>query len=430
MKVCVLTLGCKVNAYESEVIKNNFIDNGWNIVKIDELPDAIIINTCSVTNQSDSKSRKIIRSSKKQNPNSIIVVCGCSSQQHQEKLLDMEIDILIGNKDKSKIVNYVDDYQKNNKQITKFYNLKDIPFENMEISSFEGKTRGFVKIQDGCNNFCSYCIIPFLRGNIRSKKLVEAYNEIKTLVNNGYQEIVLTGIHTGSYGSGTDYNLVSLIRKISKLDSLERIRISSIEITEITDEFLLELKNNPKLCDHLHIPIQNGSNNVLKLMNRKYNLKEYEDIINKIRRARPNINITTDLIVGFPSESEEDFNKTIETVKKIGFGKVHVFPFSLRKGTAAEKITNIVSPQEKKQRALELSKISDELEQAYYSRFLGKELDVIIEEVHEENSSGHTSNYLNVNINSKLVRKKNYEVLITEVKDLNISGKLINVKEL
>ncbi len=244
MKICVLTLGCKVNHYESEVIKDLFIKRGDLIASIDESPDVVVINTCSVTNQSDSKSRKIIRQAKRKNKESIIVVCGCSSEHHKEELFDLGIDILIGNKDKTKIPDLVDNYLKDNNKYSKFYNLLESDFEDMEINNFEGKTRAFVKIQDGCNNYCSYCIIPYVRGKLRNKDLDVAIKEIKSLVERGFKEVVLTGIHTGSYGRGTDYNIVTLIKEISKLKDLLRIRISSIEITEIDDEFLNELKTN------------------------------------------------------------------------------------------------------------------------------------------------------------------------------------------
>lgn len=400
MKVCVLTLGCKVNLYESEVIKSKFKDKNYNIVDLNNNPDVIVINTCSVTNQSDSKSRKTIRHAKKINPNSLIVVCGCFSENHKEDILSLGVDILIGNKDKSRIPELVSEFK--NKPIVKYYDLSNESFEDMEINNFEGRTRGFVKIQDGCNNYCSYCIIPFMRGKVRNKDINKAYNEIKKLVDNNYKEIVLTGIHTGSYGTGTDYNLVSLIKMISSLKDLKRIRISSIEITELNDEFLEELKNNNKICDHLHIPLQSGEDSVLKMMNRKYDIKGYKEIINKIRAVRPNINITTDVIVGFPTETSENFNETVKNIKDIEFSKIHVFPYSKRDGTAAAKMKNIVTSEEKKNRAKTLLDLSLELENNYYIKFLNKDVDVLIEETSENSSSGYTNNYIKVIIDKIL----------------------------
>ncbi|MDD2208239.1 MAG: tRNA (N(6)-L-threonylcarbamoyladenosine(37)-C(2))-methylthiotransferase MtaB [Bacilli bacterium] len=422
MKVCIETLGCKVNHYESQVIKEQFENNNDIIVTINDNPDIVVINTCTVTNQSDSKSRKLIRQARRINPNSILIVCGCSSQMHQEELNDLEIDILLGNKDKSKILEYLQVYLNDKNKISKFYDLNKVDFEDMNIKNFSGRTRGFVKIQDGCNNYCSYCIIPYIRGNIRNKDFNSAVNEIKSLVKHGYKEIVLTGIHTGSYGKGTDYNLVSLIKEISKISDLEHIRISSIEITEITDEFLEELKNNSKICDHLHIPLQSGSNKVLKEMNRKYNLDKYFKIINKIRDIRPNINITTDLIVGFPTETEDDFGESIDSVKQLKFGKIHVFPYSKRDKTAAANMKNIVAPATKKLRSKEMIKISNILENEYYQIFLNKTLKILIEEVKEGWSIGHTSNYIKVKINKTLEPNTYYEAQIIKIDKEDVIG--------
>lgn len=408
MKACVLTLGCKVNLYESELIKEKFKDNNYIIVDINENPDVIVINTCSVTNQADSKSRKIIRQAKKINSKSIIVVCGCFSENHREDILSLGVDILIGNKDKSKIPQLVSDFKKSNNSLIKYYDLNNESFEDMEINNFEGRTRAFVKIQDGCNNYCSYCIIPFMRGKIRNKDINKAYQEIKKLVDNNYKEIVLTGIHTGSYGTGTDYNLVSLIKMISSLDNLKRIRISSIEITEINDEFLEELKNNNKICDHLHIPLQSGEDSVLKMMNRKYDIKKYQEIITKIRMVRPNINITTDVIVGFPTETNDNFNETLKNIKDIEFSKIHVFPYSKRNGTVAAKLKNIVTNEEKKQRTKILLDLSLELEKRYYLKFLNKNVDILIEETNENYSSGYTNNYIKVIIDKKVKTNEEY----------------------
>lgn len=418
MKVCVLTLGCKVNLYESEVIKSKFKDKNYNIVDLNNNPDVIVINTCSVTNQSDSKSRKTIRHAKKTNPNSLIVVCGCFSENHKEDILSLGVDILIGNKDKSRIPELVSEFK--NKPIVKYYDLSNESFEDMEINNFEGRTRGFVKIQDGCNNYCSYCIIPFMRGKVRNKDINKAYNEIKKLVDNNYKEIVLTGIHTGSYGTGTDYNLVSLIKMISSLKDLKRIRISSIEITELNDEFLEELKNNNKICDHLHIPLQSGEDSVLKMMNRKYDIKGYKEIINKIRAVRPNINITTDVIVGFPTETSENFNETVKNIKDIEFSKIHVFPYSKRDGTAAAKMKNIVTSEEKKNRAKTLLDLSLELENNYYIKFLNKDVDVLIEETSENSSSGYTNNYIKVIIDKILNTNVEYTGKVVFIDNNNV----------
>ena len=417
MKIFIETLGCKVNTYESEVIKEEFLRNGYELA--DNLSDAnvIVVNTCSVTNQSDAKSRKVIRNARKNNKNAILVVCGCSSQNHQDELKDLGADILIGNKDKSKIFDYVNNYD--NKQIINYYNMINTDFEKMSLDNYSERTRAFVKIQDGCNNYCSYCIIPYLRGTIRNKDLNDAINEINTLVNNGFKEIVLTGIHTGSYPE-----LVKLIQEISKNDKLERIRISSIEATEINDEFLKELKNNNKICNHMHIPVQAACDNTLKKMNRKYDMNKFKEIINKIREVRPDINITTDLIVGFPTETKEDFLESYNNAKEIKFGKIHVFPYSKRDGTVAAKMKSIVTDAEKKERTHKMITLSNKLENEYYNKFIDKTLSVLVEEVFDKYCTGHTDNYIKVIINKKLEHNKFYDVKIIKVDNCNVYGEV------
>ena len=417
MKIFIETLGCKVNTYESEVIKEEFLRNGYELA--DNLSDAnvIVVNTCSVTNQSDAKSRKVIRNARKNNKNAILVVCGCSSQNHQDELKDLGADILIGNKDKSKIFDYVNNYD--NKQIINYYNMINTDFEKMSLDNYSERTRAFVKIQDGCNNYCSYCIIPYLRGTIRNKDLNDAINEINTLVNNGFKEIVLTGIHTGSYPE-----LVKLIQEISKNDKLERIRISSIEATEINDEFLKGLKNNNKICNHMHIPVQAACDNTLKKMNRKYDMNKFKEIINKIREVRPDINITTDLIVGFPTETKEDFLESYNNANEIKFGKIHVFPYSKRDGTVAAKMKSIVTDTEKKERTHKMITLSNKLENEYYNKFIDKTLSVLVEEVFDKYCTGHTDNYIKVIINKKLEHNKFYNVKIIKVDNCNVYGEV------
>lgn len=417
MKIFIETLGCKVNTYESEVIKEEFLRNGYELAENISDANVIVVNTCSVTNQSDAKSRKVIRNARKNNKNAILVVCGCSSQNHQNELKDLGADILIGNKDKSKIFDYVNNYD--NKQIINYYNMINTDFEKMSLDNYSERTRAFVKIQDGCNNYCSYCIIPYLRGTIRNKDLNDAINEINTLVNNGFKEIVLTGIHTGSYPE-----LVELIQEISKNDKLERIRISSIEATEINDEFLKELKNNNKICNHMHIPVQAACDNTLKKMNRKYDMNKFKEIINKIREVRPDINITTDLIVGFPTETEEDFLESYNNAKEIKFGKIHVFPYSKRDGTVAAKMKSIVTDAEKKERTHKMITLSNKLENEYYNKFVDKTLSVLVEEVFDKYCTGHTDNYIKVIINKKLEHNKFYNVKIIKVDNCNVYGEV------
>lgn len=417
MKIYIETLGCKVNTYESEIIKEEFLRNGYEEAKDVKMADVIVVNTCSVTNQSDAKSRKVIRAVRKANEKAILVVCGCSSQNHQDALKELGADILIGNKDKSKIYDYVKNY--NNEQIVKYYDMVNTDFEKMSLNNFSERTRAFVKIQDGCNNYCSYCIIPYLRGTIRNKNLNDAIDEINTLVNNGFKEIVLTGIHTGSYP-----DLVNLIKEISKNKKLERIRISSIEATEIDDDFLEELKNNKKICCHMHIPVQAACDNTLKKMNRKYDMDRFISIIDKIREVRPDINITTDLIVGFPTETEEDFLESYNNASKIKFGKIHVFPYSKRDGTVAAKMKSVLSDSEKKERTHKMIELSNKLENEYYNKFLGKTLNVLVEEVFDDYSTGHTDNYIKVIINSNLEHNKDYNVKIIKIVGVNVYGEV------
>lgn len=410
MKFKIITLGCKVNTYESEIMKEKLLAVGYTETLEENMADIIVINTCSVTNMADNKSKKIARHIRRVNPKALLVVCGCMVQNNH-KNLDLDADILLGNKDKSKIADLVEAYLKNRQRITKFYDTLKLPFENMAVNKFTSHTRAFIKVQDGCNNFCSYCVIPFLRGNIRSKDFNEVIEEARILSQNGHKEIVLTGIHTGSYGFETDHDLVDLIEEMSKIEKLERIRISSIEITELNDKFIDLLKNNKKVCDHLHIPLQSGSDEVLKAMNRKYNKEFFEHKIKEIRAVRPNISISTDVIVGFPSETKEDFDECYDFCKKINFSKIHVFPYSKRDKTKAALMENIVSDIEKKQRVKTLIELSNELEKNYAQRFIDQKLEVLIETVDEYFSVGHTSNYLKVKIKGKLEANNTYFVL-------------------
>ena len=423
MKVCVYTLGCKVNTYESEYILLKLIEHGYQIGSIDDVCDIYIINTCTVTNTADIKSRKIINRVKRLNPNACIVALGCFVEDHQDD--DLGIDIYIGNKDKSKIIELLDLYF-TNKEVIKRVGLNKDKFEDMFITDFKNRCRAFVKIQDGCENFCSYCIIPYVRGKCRSKDLNTVIKEVTVLVNKGFKEIVLTGIHTGNYGVDLNTNFANLLNELVKIKGLRRLRISSIEVTELTNEVLDVLKRSNIIVDHLHIPLQAGSDKILKLMNRKYDLKYFEDKLREIRKIRPNISITTDIIVGFPSESEEDFLETIENSKKFAFTKIHVFPYSNRLGTSASKMTGHIDGNIKKARARELLNVSHELEKEYASKFIGETLEVLFEEVKDGISIGHTSNYLKVKVKGNIsfntfrnVNIKSYllDSLIGEVED-------------
>ena len=415
MKFNIVTFGCKVNSYESEYLKETLLQSGYTYTDDYKNSDLVIVNTCSVTNTADNKCKKTIRSIRRDNDSCILVVCGCASENHREDFLDLKIDILLGNKNKSKIPEYIKEFIDNKKNIVYFCDTKSRDFEDMRVNDFS-LTRAFVKIQDGCNNYCAYCIIPYVRGNIRSKDFNECVEEIKDLVNKGHKEIVFTGINTGAYGKETGkYDLTDLIREISKIKELKRIRVSSIEMTEITDKFIEELKNNPKLCGHLHISLQSGSERILKLMNRKYTKEEYLNQINKIKEARPTINLTTDVIVGFPGETEEDFQECIEYCQKVGFSKIHVFPFSVREGTKAATMKDQIPNEIKKERARKLIEIDKDLQTKYHEQFLNKEVEVLIEENVDGIAIGHTENFLKVAIPCHLEENKEYNVIIKKV---------------
>lgn len=412
--VGVLTLGCKVNTYESEYIISKLKENNYEIKDFTDICDVYIINTCTVTNTSDIKSRKMIRAAINRNPNACVVAMGCFIEANKDYQIE-GLDIILGNKDKSKIVELLDEYFEKKETLKRLYNDEKTIFEDMYITDFPGRTRAFVKIQDGCENFCSYCIIPFVRGKCRSKDREQVIKEITELVSNGYKEVVLTGIHTGNYGADLDTNFAELLKDLVKIEGLYRLRISSIEITELTEEVLNVIKENDIIVDHLHIPLQAGSNEVLKLMNRKYNLDYFYNKIKEIRKIRPEVSITTDVIVGFPGETEEMFERTIQTCRELELTKIHVFPFSLRKGTKAENLPNHIDNEEKKTRARRLLEVSKELELNYFNKYLNKSAEVLIEETKDGISFGHTGNYLYVKINKELEHNTFVTVKITDI---------------
>lgn len=417
MKFYIYTLGCKVNTYESNVMRDNLIDAGYREATNKQDADIYIINTCTVTNTSDNKSLKMIRQAIRENENAIVVVTGCMSQIRYKELSEIKgIDIIIGSYGKNNIVNYIKEYLDNPKQIIDIKDLNDVDFEHMKLNDFK-QTRAFVKIQDGCENFCSYCIIPYSRGKVRSKEPRLVIDEIKKLINIGHKEIVLTGIHTGHYGEEfNNFNFFDLLNDIIKIRGLERLRISSIEMNEITADIIKLFNENKILVDHLHIPLQSGSNNILKAMNRKYNKEQFIEKINNIRKVRPNISITTDVIVGFPGETDELFNETIDTIKKIKFSKIHVFPYSRRSGTVADELPNQIDEKIKKVRVHKLLEISKELEIVYMEKFINKKITFIPEIYKDGYLIGHTGNYLLVKCegNNNLINK-NIEVNLEEI---------------
>ncbi len=413
MKFCIKTLGCKVNTYESELIHNLFIRKGY--VYSEEDADIYVVNTCTVTNMSDRKSRGVIHNIRRNHPNSILVVTGCFSQNafNTGRLDEIDADIILGNKDKSKVVEYVEEFIKNKEKKLKFYNMDEVEFENMELDNMHSRARAFVKIEDGCENFCTYCIIPYVRGKVRSKKHEEVIKEVKSLVDKGYKEIVLTGIHTGHYIDGK-YNFENLLKDLIKIEGLIRLRISSIEINELTDGVLDIFSKSNILVPHLHIPLQSGSNKVLKEMNRKYDKEYFINRINYIRKIKENVSITTDVIVGFPGETEEEHKESMETIKEVGFTKVHTFPYSDRYGTIASTMPNKVDGNIKKRRVKELLTLSKELEVNFYKKFYNKKLEVLIEEEKDGFFYGHTPNFIRVKISGNYTLNEIYTVELNE----------------
>ena len=425
MKIGFCTLGCKVNQYETEAIKEIFINNGWEIGEFSDICDAYVINTCTVTHLSDRKSRQMIRRAYTKNKNAVIAVLGCFAQMSPKEVEKIEgVSIVIGTKNKLKAYELISKKAKEN--IVTPVDKED--YEDMEITLFESKTRAIIKAQDGCNNFCSYCIIPYARGRIRSRNPENIYNECLRLSENGFLEIVLAGIHICSYGKDLeDYDLLKLLKKIHKIEGIKRIRLSSIEPNAFTDEFIYALKDLPKVCHHFHISLQSGCDETLKRMNRKYDSLFYKNICDKILKEFPDSAITTDLIVGFPGESEEEFSKTKEFINSIPFYQIHTFKYSKREGTKAALMENQVSPEVKDKRSKEIIKISQEKQKAFEEKHLGNEVEILIESIQKDGFfMGHTKNYLPIYIKSEDdIKDKIIKVKITDYKNGMLTGNIL-----
>ena len=426
MKIGFCTLGCKVNQYETEAIKELFFNNGWEIGEFSDICDAYLINTCTVTSLSDRKSRQMIRRAHQKNPDAIVAVCGCYSQMSPDEVEKIEgVDIVIGTKNKLKAYELISE----KKKINLVSSLdKNESYEEMEITLFESKTRAIIKAQDGCNNFCSYCIIPYARGRIRSRSLESIYNECLRLADNGFLEIVLAGIHICSYGRDLEgVALIDLLKKIHSIDKIKRIRLSSIEPNAFSDEFIDELKKLPKVCHHFHISLQSGCDETLKRMNRKYDSSFYKSICKKILNAFPTAAITTDLIVGFPGESEEEFSKTLEFIKNIPFYQIHTFKYSIREGTVAAKMPNQIAPEIKDIRSKKVIAISKSHQKNFEENHIGKVVEILVETKSGDLYMGHTENYLPVYVSSdEDLRDKIITVYIKEYKDGILKGERRN----
>ena len=409
----IKTLGCKVNSYESEIIYSLFIKKGY--LYSEENADIYIVNTCTVTNMSDRKSRQMIHKIRKEHPNSILIVCGCfvENKRLNDSLNLIDADIIIGNLNKGKIVEYLEDYLENKKRKEEFNDLNTRVFEEGVIESVHNKTRAFVKIEDGCDNFCTYCIIPYVRGRVRSKKKESILKEVNKLVSNGYKEIVLTGIHTGAYNDN-GYDFALLLEDLIKIPNLYRIRISSIEVNELNERVINIIEKSDKIVPHLHIPLQSGSDEILKKMNRKYNKEFFLNKIEHLRKVKKDLSITTDVIVGFPTETDELFNESIEFIKKVHFTKVHVFPYSDRYNTPASKMEGKIDDLTKKKRVKELIEISNTLEMDFYKKYYNKELEVLFEEEKDGYIYGHTANYIKVKTKENYKQNEIHKIKLTK----------------
>ena len=387
------------------------IEAGYEVVDFETKADIYIINTCTVTNMADKKSRQMLRRVKEINPEAILVAVGCYAQVAKEKLEQIpEIDLILGINEKNDIVKYVEQASKNTYVSDVLHQTEFLDFGDV---TYTEKTRAVIKVQDGCNQFCSYCIIPYARGRIRSRKPESVIKEITDVAKEGIKEVVITGIHIASYGKdfNTEYRLIDLLEEIQKVNGIQRIRLGSLEPTLITEEFVTRLKKLSKICDHFHLSLQSGCDETLKRMNRKYTTDQFRHVVELLRNAYPEVHLTTDVIVGFPGETEEEFNKTYEFLKEIKFYKMHVFKYSPRSGTVAAKMPNQIDGNIKEERSNKLIELSDENEKEYNQKYIGKEVEVLLEEREGEYLKGHTTNYMVV----KMKTNENLENTIQKV---------------
>ena len=424
------TLGCKVNSYESEAMLEIFKKRGYETIDFESPADIYVINTCTVTNTGDSKSRQMIRKAHRTNPEAVICVVGCYSQVASEEITGIEgVSVVLGTQHRASIVDFVEEYKSTHKQIVKIENVMKVSrFEDLSIHAFENKTRAFLKIQDGCNNFCTYCIVPYVRGRERSREPKDIINEVKKLAEQGYKEITLLGQNVNSYlrnekEKGIEFeqyegvnSFATLLRAINKIDGIERIRFVSPHPKDFTDDVIEAIRNCEKVCKLVHLPLQSGSSEVLKVMNRKYTKEQYLNLVDKIREKIPNVRFTTDIIVGFPGETEEEFNETYEFLKEIKFYKMHIFKYSPRKGTKAAQMKQQIDGAKKEERSHKLIELSDENEKSYNKKYVGKTVEVLFEEKKDNYYKGHTKNYLLAYLSEE------------NVKDIKIENQIIKVK--
>lgn len=427
-KVAFVTLGCKTNQYETDALMDLFYKNRYEVVDFDDFSDVYVINTCTVTNVSDKKSRQMIRRAKKSNPDGLVVVVGCYAQISPDEVSAIDdVDIVIGTDSRSAIISYIDDYKAGLTE-KPYVIVDDIMkikvFEEMSVSSITTHTRAFIKIQEGCNQYCTYCIIPYARGHVRSRSLTHILEEIETLTHKGYVEFVLTGIHIGSYGLDLDgVSLIHLLEAIQKIEGVQRIRLGSVEPRLITDDFIKRIRPLDKLCDHFHLSLQSGSDSVLKRMNRKYSAEAFSLAVNRLRTLYSKPSLTTDIIVGFPGETDAEFEETMAFVKHIKFSEIHVFQFSKREGTPAATMQGQIESVIKKNRSEQLLALAQQLGLDYKRAFIGDTVELLIEEHKGIESIGHSKNYLKLVVSdpeNTLKHGKCYNVIIKEVENEKI----------
>lgn len=418
--VALITLGCKVNQYETNAMSQKLIENGYKVVEHTQKADIYIINTCTVTNMSDRKSRQMIRRAKEMNPKAFIIAVGCYVQVSKEEVEKIEeIDLALGNEEKVNIVDYCNKLLEE-KDSEKQSAMEDVmqakEFSEFGETSYTEKTRAVIKVQDGCDRFCSYCIIPYARGRVRSRKPEHIIKEIENIAKQGIKEVVITGIHIASYGKDfrNGYKLIDLLEKINQIEGIERIRLGSIEPLLITEEFVQRLTKLEKICEHFHLSLQSGCDETLKRMNRRYTIEQFTEIVERLRVAYSNVNLTTDIIVGFPGETEEEFNKTYKFLENIKFYKMHIFKYSQRKGTKAAEMPEQISPEEKEKRSKKLIELSDKNEEEYNKKYIGKTVEVLWEEEKQGTYKGHTKNYVLVESNNKHQENMLEQVVIKE----------------
>lgn len=429
--VSFYTLGCKVNQYETNAMEQQFIKNNYEIVENTQKADIYVINTCTVTNMAERKSRQMLRRVKEINPSAVLVVCGCYAQVAKNELEQIpEIDIILGINEKNEIVQIVENYMEKMAEQDKRSQEAEIDdvskqkeFLDFGDVTYTEKNRAVVKVQDGCNMFCSYCIIPYARGRIRSRKIESVVSEIKKIAKEEIKEVVITGIHVASYGKDFDnentskkIRLIDLLEAINKIDGIDRIRLSSLEPTIVDEEFATRLSKLDKICDHFHLSLQSGCDETLKRMNRKYTTQIYRDAVATLRKYYPEASFTTDVIVGFPGETDEEFAKTYEFLKEIDFYRLHVFKYSPRRGTVAEKMPNQIDGNKKEERSNKLIELSNSMENKHNQSYIGKTVKVLFEEFEDGFFKGHTTNYMMVKVAGEEEQSDKFVNKILDVK--------------